>query len=133
MLPSIGPGEKLLVGTFATGRRPARGNIVVLRDPAGPLSSLKRVIGLPCEDVRLSDGMLFIGGEHHAEPYLLGLPAAVGLDDESWSLGPDQYFVMGDNRAHSTDSRHQGPLALELIIGRAWYRCWPLGRWGSLR
>ena len=133
MLPAVGPGERLLVNSRTAGRRPARREIVVLRDPAGPsLHSLKRVIGLPGEDVRLSDGILFIGGDHHPEPYLHGLPATVGLDDQSWNLSPDQYFVMGDNRAHSTDSRHHGPLASEFIVGRAWFRCWPLGRWGSL-
>jgi len=133
MLPAVGPGERLLVSTTMGARHPARGDIVVLRAAAGPSShSIKRVVGLPGEDVRLSDGILFIGGEYHAEPYLQGLPATVGLGDQSWSLSHDQYFLMGDNRAHSTDSRHQGPFRSALIVGKAWLRCWPLGRWGAV-
>lgn len=132
MLPSIGEGERLLVSTDAA-ERPARRRLVVYRRPgADQTHSLKRVVGLPGEKIRLRDGMLFIDGEHHAEPYLGGLPAAVGLGDRSWRVGPSEYFVMGDNRAHSTDSRHHGPIGAELIAGRAWFRVWPLERWGRL-
>ena len=134
MRPAFAPGERLLVSTNAYKKvRPSRGDVVVFKDPREPARrSLKRVVGLPDEEIRLSDGMLFVDGEHHLEPYLQGLPATVGLDHQSWRLGEDEYFAMGDNRAHSTDSRHFGPLAPELIIGKTWFRCWPLSRWGSI-
>ena len=134
MLPSICDGDRLLVNAGAAEGRRSRGEIVVYRRPgADPAHSLKRVVGLPGEEVRLSDGMLFIDGERHVEPYLGGLPAAVGLGDRSWRVGAGEYFVMGDNRAHSTDSRHHGPIGVELIVGRAWLRIWPLDRLGPLR
>ena len=134
MRPAFAPGERLLVSTNAYRKvRPSRGDVVVFKDPREPARrSLKRVIGLPEEEVRLSDGMLYIDGEHHFEPYLGGLPATVGLGHRSWSLRRDEYFVMGDNRAHSTDRRLQGPLEAELLVGKAWFRCWPPRRWGSL-
>ncbi len=134
MLPSISDGERLLVSTGVVKGGQSRGEIVVYRRPgASPAHSLKRVVGMPGEKIRLSDGMLFIDGEHHAEPYLGGLPAAVGLGDRSWRLDAEEYFVMGDNRAHSTDSRHHGPIGADTIVGRAWLRIWPPDRMGSLR
>ena len=133
MRPTLEPGERLLVSNRAPEDPPSRGDIIVLKDPReASLHSLKRVIGLPEEEIRLSDGMLFIDGEHHVEPYLGGLPATVGLGRRSWSLRGDEYFVMGDNRAHSTDSRHHGPQEAKLIVGKAWFRCWPPRRWGPL-
>ena len=134
MLPSICEEDRLLVSTDAAERRRCRGEIMVYRRPgACPVHSLKRVVGLPGEEIRLRDGMLFVDGEHHVEPYLGGLPAAVGLGDRSWRVGTGEYFVMGDNRAHSTDSRHHGPIGAELIIGRALFRIWPLNRLGPLQ
>ena len=134
MLPSICDGDRLLVSTGAAEGRRSRGEIVVYRRPgANPAHSLKRVVGLPGEVIRLRDGMLFIDGEHHVEPYLRGLPAAVGPGDRSWRVGAGEYFVMGDDRAHSTDSRRHGPIGAELIVGRAWLRIWPPNRLGSLR
>ena len=133
MLPSIGEGERLLVRTGAAERPPRRCLVVYRRPESGSTHSLKRVVGLPGEEIRLRDGMLFVDGEHHAEPYLGGLPAAIGLGDRSWRVGPSEYFVMGDNRAHSTDSRHHGPIGAELIAGRALFRVWPLDRLGRFK
>ena len=90
---------------------------------------LKRVVGLPGERVALKDGLLMINGEHYHEGYLNGLPAGVGTDDHSWSVGNESYFLMGDNRAHSTDSREYGPVNLEAIRGRVTRRLWPPCRW----
>lgn len=133
MLPSIRDGDRLLVSTGAAEGRRSRGEVVVYRRPgANPAYSLKRVVGLPGEEMRLRDGMLLIDGEHHVEPYLGGLPAAVGLGDRSWRVGAKEYFIMGDNRAHSKDSRHHGPIEAELIVGRAWLRIWPPDRLGPL-
>ena len=133
MLPSISDGERLLVSAGVVEGERSRGEIVVYRRPGtSPANSLKRVVGIPGEEIRLRDGMLFIDGEHYAEPYLGGLPAAVGLDDRSWRLGAGEYFVMGDNRAHSTDSRHHGPIGADTVVGRARLRIWPPDRLGPL-
>ena len=134
MFPSICEGDTLLVNTSAAKAGRSRGEIVVYRNPgANPAHSLKRIIGLPGEEIRMRDGMLFIDGEHHVEPYLRGLPAAVGLGDRSWRVGAGEYFVMGDNRAYSTDSRHHGPVGANTIVGRASLRIWPPDRLGPLR
>ena len=134
MEPSIKAGDCLLVSRKGyRGGTPARGDVAVIVDPVKrERNQLKRIVGMPGEDVRLYEGTLLIDGEHYPEPYLAGLPSSVGLGDSLWRLGDDQYFVMGDNRAHSTDSRQFGPITTELIGGKAWFRCWPLGRWGRV-
>ena len=134
MAPAFRPGDHLLVGSVP--RRPrmiSRGAPVIVEDPRVPARRyLKRIVGLPGEEVRLRDGMLFIDGAHLAEPYLGGLPATPGLVEMSWKLGDDECFVMGDNRAHSTDSREFGPVPIYLIVGRVRLRWWPPGRWGRV-
>ena len=134
MAPSLHSGDRLLMSRRAYRRAlPGRGDVVVVRDPRDPSEHyLKRVVGMPSEEVRLAEGMLFIDGRQLAEPYLGGLPASPGLSEAGWTLGEDQYFVMGDNRAHSTDSREFGPIALPDIIGKVRFRWWPLARWGRV-
>ena len=134
MTPAFRRGDRLLISRVAyRSGAPNRGDVVVVRDAREPARRyLKRVVGLPGEEVRLQDGLLYVDGVHMAEPYLEGLPASPGLGYRTWELGDDEYFVMGDNRAHSTDSRDFGPLKLGLIVGRAWFRCWPPRRWGRI-
>jgi signal peptidase I len=134
MTPSLHASDRLLVSfrPFAT-HAPRRGDLVVVRDPrAVERLYIKRVVGLPGEEVRLSQGLLFVDGERLYEPYLEGLPASPGMAESRWSLDQGRYFVMGDNRAHSADSREFGPVGLGQIEGRAWFRFWPLSRWGRL-
>ena len=95
-------------------------------------SVLKRVVGLPGERVAFADGTLYIDGEAHAEPYLGGLPPHLGLDAMDFALGTDEYFVMGDSRTRSTDSRHYGPIKRQQIEGRVVCRIWSPLRWGKL-
>ena len=135
MTPSFEDGDYLLVSRAAyRSTTPSRGDPVILRDPRdageGSRENLKRVVGLPGEEVRLDEGMLYIDGEHLVEPYLAGLPASPGLVGGAWRLVDDEYFVMGDNRVHSTDSRLFGPVGRWLIAGKARFHIWPLERWG---
>ena len=134
MTPSLSPGDRVLVDMSAYGEvEPARGDIVVFFSPrAEDRHDIKRVIGLPGERVAMADGMLFIDGRQRAEPYLGGLPSSVGLGEAAWDLGAGEYLLLGDNRAHSTDSRDFGPIEAGRIVGRAWLRYWPLTSWGSL-
>ena len=134
MGPSFEPGDLVLVDRMAYRTvAPERGDAVIVRDPTGRGQRyLKRVVGLPGEEVLLAEGMLFIDGRQMAEPYLGGLPSSLGLRNDARVLGDDEYFVMGDNRAHSTDSREFGPIGKDLILGKARFRCWPLRRWGAL-
>jgi len=128
MTPTFSEGDRLLVSRFH-GRSFsfARGELVVVRDgPDGERRHLKRLIGLPRESVRQSEGVLLINDEPLDEDYLGGLPAVIGLEDVTWNLGDDEYFLLGDNRAHSTDSRQGGPVGLDDIEGKVRFRYWPL-------
>ena len=119
MEPALRDGDLALV--VKRRRAPARGRIVVVEaaDGAGGDAAfrIKRVVGLPGERVETRDGLLFINGAHFPEPYLGGLPANAGLGRASWTLGADEYFVMGDNRAHSHDSRRYGPARARDVVG----------------
>ena len=118
MDPALRDGDLALVAKRR--RPPARGRIVVVEAAGGAGGAalrIKRVVGLPGERVELRDGLLFINGAHFPEPYLGGLPANAGLGCASWTLGADEYFVMGDNRAHSHDSRRYGPARAREIVG----------------
>ena len=135
MRPSFEPGSHLLVSRAAYAlSEPSRGDVVIVRNPrkAGT-RYLKRVVGLPSEAVRILDGALLVDGVHLDEPYLDGLPASVGMGDREWGLGSGEYFVLGDNRLRSTDSREYGPVSRDLILGKAWFRYWPLRRCGRIR
>lgn len=130
MTPNFKVGDRLLVRVLGNrSKPPARGDAVIIGydDEAGR-RSLKRVVGLPGETVQISEGSLFIDGRHLMEPYLGGLPANLGLDEFSWTLGDNDYFVMGDNRAHSVDSRRFGPIPSGNIVGSVKFRLWPLAR-----
>lgn len=130
MEPSLHDGDLLLVAPPRRALR--RGRIVVIETPCenGPRWQVKRVIGLPGDSLVFDDGLLFINGAPHTEPYLQGLPAYLGLDSASFDIGDRHYFVMGDNRAHSVDSRSFGPIGASLIAGVVAARLWP---WPPIR
>ncbi|OGF74772.1 signal peptidase I [Candidatus Giovannonibacteria bacterium RIFCSPHIGHO2_02_FULL_46_20] len=114
-------------------RNPARGDVIVFRYPLNPRNFfIKRIIGLPGEEVQILDGSIFITGIPGAlqEPYL-------PRDLSTWPnlklrLGQDQYFVLGDNRGHSSDSRTWGVLPKDNITGRALVRLWPITNIGFI-
>jgi signal peptidase I len=131
MLPSLANGDLIAVAGITLPLR--RGAVIVAslrKDPN--LRSLKRVVGLPGEEVRLMDGVVLIDGEELTESYLGGLPASPGLEEGHWRMADGECFVMGDNRAHSTDSRHFGPVLHSAIAARVRLRCWPLSRLGRI-
>ena len=134
MAPTVLRGDWILVDARACEvASPRRGDLVIARDPRAPRTRyLKRIVGLPGEEVCLSEGVLTIDGSFLPEPYLDGLPASMGLEFESWRLQDGEYFIMGDNRAHSADSRKFGAVQLHDILGRATRRVWPLTRWGPV-
>ncbi len=133
MRPALAHGDVLLVSSVEEGEELGRGDVVVVREPAGQAGEyLKRIVGLPVEAVGIVDGQLFVNGNHTREPYLGGLPSSVGLGEAVWKLGESEHLVMGDNRAHSTDSRHFGPVARSDITARVWLRCWPPTRLGRV-
>ena len=99
---------------------------------------IKRIIGLPGETVQIGlDGTIYIDGEELEENYGREVikPENVGIAIEPVVLGEDEYFVMGDNRNNSSDSRMEvvGNIHRDDIIGRAWLRIWPLADMGILK
>ena len=131
MLPTLRSRDYVLVSSAkADNRMLSRGSIVVTA--RADRVEVKRVVGLPCERITLTEGTLLINGMKLVEPYLGGLPPVVGLCFADYQLGCDEYFVMGDNRTHSTDSRHYGPMRRSAIVGKMICRVWPPWRWGLL-
>ena len=117
---------------------PLRGDIIILRPPTDNSKDfIKRVIGLPGERVLIRSGVVYINGRKLDESSYLP-EAWIYLTD--WPPGnpngqvmaPNQYFVMGDNRNRSQDSRIFGPITRDRIDGRAWFRIWPLDHFGGI-
>ena len=99
---------------------------------------IKRIIGLPGETVQImDDGSIYINGEKLEENYGMEVikPETIGRAAEPIELGDDEYFVMGDNRSNSSDSRTDmvGNIKRENIIGKAWLRIWPVSDFGVLQ
>ena len=148
MVPTVNPGEYVLIDKISPRFNDyRRGDIVVFQPPQGfgqgGVPFIKRVIGLPGDTVTLENGRVFVtpaGGSpvRLDEPYLVHaidgniaptLPKdATGTT--SWTIAPGTFFVMGDNRPASEDSRFFGPIDRQLIVGRAWLRYFPLDRLG---
>ena len=130
MQPALRPGEYVLARRLRDTQPLMRGEIVVTDADKQP--HIKRVIGLPGERIAFNEGSLYIDGETLEETYLHGLPPYLGLGDSEFELGSDHYFLMGDNRSRSTDSRHYGPVHRARIEGRVVCHVWPPRRWGRL-
>lgn len=136
MLPSLAHRESVLVvRTRFTWNRLRRGDVVVFLGPEGREGIyIKRVVGLPGEDLRVVGGRVIMDGNLLEETYLQGSDGpragnSHGEEDREWFNGAGEYFLMGDNRTDSDDSRDFGPVSEKLIKGRAWFRCWPPARW----
>jgi signal peptidase I len=118
MRPLLAEGERVLVDRFAyLLSRPRRGDVVLVRErsSAGPELRLKRIVGLPGETVTLARDRLRI----NCKVLDLGRPV-VGSSPGRWALGPEAYFLLSENLAIGTDSRHTGPVRRADLLGRAW-------------
>ncbi len=129
MEPNLADGQRLLVNKVAYWiGEPQRGDIVVIESPEGTGKKLiKRIIGLPGEAVEIRRGRVYIDGEPLLEPYH---PYLGSRSYPPRRVGPDEYFVLGDNRDSSGDSRVWGTVSRDRLIGRAWISLWPPDRWG---
>lgn len=130
MRPTLENGEFILVNKLAYRLgHPSRGDIVVFKFPLDPSQDLiKRVIGLPGDDVAVRGGSLYLNGEAVPETYIAAAPEYVG----DWVVPDDHLFVLGDNRNDSSDSHSWGMLPLENIVGKAVVIYWPPPEWAML-
>jgi len=131
MEPSFSPREYLIIDEISYRfSEPERGDVVVFRYPRDPRQFyIKRMIGLPGETVAIDAGRVVINGEQISEEYLSDLYISHDSQEEIL-LGADEYFVMGDNRANSLDSRVFGAVDEKYLVGRVWIRGWPVNKIG---
>ncbi len=131
MEPNFYTGQYLIIDEASYYfRSPERGEVIVFRYPQDPAEFfIKRIIGLPGERVEVTGGKVRIVNKKYPEGMILNesyLPSGrETLPDIALDLGPTQYFVLGDNRLESSDSRRWGPLDRSFFIGRALVRLWP--------
>jgi signal peptidase I len=109
---------------------PKRGEVIVFHFPRDPSRDfVKRVIGVPGDRVEIRNGRVYVNGRSLDEPYLTSRDNS---DMDQVYLGEGEYFVLGDNRRGSNDSRNWGPVPEANILGKVWIIYWPLSKWGLL-
>ncbi len=134
MVRTFHPKEYLVVDQLTYRfQEPARGDVVIFKYPLDTSTYfVKRVIGLPGETVRIDQGVVTIQGASSSEPIRLEEPyvssVAAPTRPLSITLESDEYFVLGDNRKESSDSRTWGPLQRKFVVGRAFARIFPVTR-----
>lgn len=132
MNPTLEDGENLITDKITYRfKDPKRFDIIVFPQKANISKLLiKRIIGMPGETVEIKDGRVYINGYELNETYGNEVMNDGGLAADAITLGPDEYFVLGDNRNNSQDSRFAsvGNIQRSDIIGRAWVRIWPLDK-----
>jgi signal peptidase I len=133
MSPRLANHERVFINKFVYRFEPiARGDVVVFWYPLDPSKSyIKRVVGLPGETVSVVAGRVFVNGQPLVEPYLSG----ENLDRQSYppvTVEPEKYYVLGDHRESSNDSRVWGTVHRRYIYGKAVFVYWPLRQFGPV-
>jgi len=133
MEPNFHNGEYLLVNRLAV-RNLKRGDVVGLYYPGNPKEKyIKRIIGLPGEKIQIKKSKIIIYNQNRPEGFILyeGLyipKETITEPNKTWQIDKDEYFVIGDNRENSSDSRLWGPLPKKYLVGRAILILWPFRR-----
>jgi signal peptidase I len=136
MMPALVDQERIFISKFTYRfgiEQIQRGDTVVFWSPADPGKSyIKRVIGLPGDVVRIDQGMVYVNGRQLQESYV---PSDYRdrLSMADLRIGPDYYFVLGDHRSSSNDSRNWGPVHRRSVYGKAVFVYWPLETIGPVR
>ncbi|MFV0387777.1 MAG: signal peptidase I [Pyrinomonadaceae bacterium] len=140
MSPQLHNGERLIVNKlvyygfqkFGWGHV-QRGDIVVFWFPDDPSKSfVKRIIGMPGESIEIRDNRVYIDGRYLSEPYLVDKNSARMEDFRTTRIEPHHYFVLGDNRIDSSDSREWGTVPEKYIYGKAFFRWWHPAKFGFI-
>jgi len=134
MMPSLDDQERIFVNKFVYRWEPIeRGDIVVFRYPRDPSKSyIKRVIGVAGDQIRIEAGQVYVNGEAIQEDYV----PSIYTDERSYPeiiVPPHSYFMLGDHRSMSNDSRDFGPVKENYIYGKAVFGYWPMEKLGRLR
>jgi signal peptidase I len=134
MMPSLEDQERIFVNKFVYRLEPIeRGDIVVFRYPRDPSKSyIKRVIGMAGDTIRIEAGQVYLNGEALDEDYVPMMYADVRSYPET-VVPPHCYFVLGDHRSMSNDSRDFGPVNQSFIYGKAVFGYWPMDKLGRVR
>lgn len=139
MMPNFPDSEYLLTEKVTYYlRNPEQGDVVVFTPPISNTDEfIKRVIGLPGENVMVQNGHVYINDKLLQEPYLKDTVLTTGgtflTDGQEFKVPDGEYFVMGDNRPNSSDSRYWGPITKSAISGRAWIIYWPISNAGVVQ
>jgi signal peptidase I len=143
MYPSFDDGEYLLTDkiSYKMGE-PGRGDVVVFKAPEASqcpegtgCDFIKRIIGLPGESIQVSNNQLYVNGVVLSESYLspeVITQAGAYTANGTVNVPEGAYFVVGDNRSHSSDSRTWGPVPMDKIVGKVFFRYWPPNKVGTL-
>lgn len=139
MEPNFHNGEYILTDKLSYRLHPPkRGDVVVFHSPQDERSDfIKRIIGVPGDTILLRGGHVYLNGTKLEEKYVNDpgqvLPGRYIREGDTISVAPGQYIVMGDNRLHSSDSREWGPVTFGGIVGRAFFRYWPIPDFGLVK
>lgn len=133
MEPTLQIGDRIIVNKITYRfSEPKRGDVMVFKYPLEPSRDyIKRVIGLPGETLEIKDSALYINGQVVEEQYLD--PNLRFMDYGPVTVPANAYFMMGDNRNNSQDSRFWGTLQRNYVVGKAVWIFWPLDRFGSIK
>lgn len=129
MEPNFHNGQLVLVDKLSYNQRdPRRGEAVTIKFPGDPekVKYIKRIVGMPGEKVTIANNTVFIDDKPLRESYIPE-EYLTDADQSSWQLGSGEYFLMGDNRENSNDSRVFGPVERRFLLGLAYFIIWPFG------
>jgi signal peptidase I len=123
MEPNLHEGEFVVVNRMAyRWGIPERGDVIVFRFPGDSQQRyIKRIIGVEGDEITIEDGNVYINSQLVQEPYIAAPPVYSG----EWTIGPQELFVLGDNRNNSNDSKNWGMLDVGSVIGKAVFIYWP--------
>lgn len=138
MAPTLNGGDEILVNRFVYKvTDPKPGDVIVFLPNGNEKSHyyVKRVIATPKDSVQIKNGLVYVNGEVYEDVMDMAAVEEAGLAAEEIILGENEYFVLGDNRNNSEDSRYAniGNIKKEYIIGKAWFRCAPWSMMGFIK